>query len=426
MASSALGWVMKTPLRLKPDPPDIAVVIELERGQPRPEGHVIAFLAAGQTRKLELREVDQAESIRAGAMGIVEIAGTAWRQDHVFDPISASRFRPRLVDDGRVDQDSRGPCKAFELSTPRLSGRPARLIEHFFEGLGAQVRRRSRLPSAASRFRRHLDGAAEGVHGRFRGREELIGLVEIAFLEGRDSLDPAFLGDQGVLLPDASPVSPRNRRDDQQRDEDENQGERARLLAGGSAISMTSAAAGDFAAAAPRRVRAARCPAACWTCASSPAAWPAPALAPACVRRLAAGAAAAPAQVFFPEWLGLFGRRRVPRPPAARWPRSRPARRAGLAGASSQMISASAGSGSIVADFERGPTGIGQLDRALVQPRLSPARVRRRWAAGPVRLARATGSGATQRPLRRTPGNAAPGSLRFARPEPGDPMRTLR
>ena len=55
-------------LGLEPDPPDIVGRIELERGQPRPEGHVIAFVRTGELEELEPREVDQAEPIGPGIL----------------------------------------------------------------------------------------------------------------------------------------------------------------------------------------------------------------------------------------------------------------------------------------------------------------------------------------------------------------------
>ena len=133
------------------------------------------------------------------------------------------------------------------------------------------------------------------------------------------------------------------------------------------------------------------------------------------------------AQIFFPEWHRPLRLAAVPASAdAAGATACDPAGARVSAGASSQMISASAVPGSIVADLERSSPGIGQLDRALVHPPRCPAHVRRRRPSEPERPARATGSAARRRRLPRTPDIAAPGSLRSVRPEPGDPMRTSR
>ena len=46
-----------------------------------------------------------------------------------------------------------------------------------------------------------LHGAAQGIDGLLAGGEELVRLVEITRIQGRDALEPRPLGDQGVLLP---------------------------------------------------------------------------------------------------------------------------------------------------------------------------------------------------------------------------------
>ena len=61
-----------------------------------------------------------------------------------------------------------------------------------------------------------LDGPSQRIDGRLGGGQELVGLVEISLVESRDSLGPAFFGDQGVFLPSISPVPPRDRRDHEQ------------------------------------------------------------------------------------------------------------------------------------------------------------------------------------------------------------------
>ncbi len=128
MASSALVWMMKTPLLgSSPTHQTLLLVSKWKRGQAAPEGHVIAFAGGAQLEELEAGQVDQ--PIRSGRehLRLAEIGGSARGQNHVFDAIACGRSGPRLGLDDRTRSRSLDPYRGSSNLDAQISGsvRPA-------------------------------------------------------------------------------------------------------------------------------------------------------------------------------------------------------------------------------------------------------------------------------------------------------------
>ncbi len=84
--------------------------------------------------------------------------------------------------------------------------RPSGLLENLFQEPGRLVDEKRGFVGRVANNLGVVDSATECVHGGLRRRQELVGLVEVPFLERGNAFRFATLGDAGILGANIPPV----------------------------------------------------------------------------------------------------------------------------------------------------------------------------------------------------------------------------